>query len=186
MNYIFGYGSLICPKSRARTGFSSKAYPIEVQGIRRNWAVQPPDWPATAVGAIKDDSALCNGVYFQVDDQSLLQFDEREKGYERIELNWHMAKGLCNQPLPKTGKLWVYVGFENNKPTNERPIVLSYVDVILNGCLSYNESFAKRFIELTGHWQHLKNDRDNPIYLRAASHQNAQIIDELLSVVGQK
>jgi hypothetical protein len=35
--YIFGYGSLINPDSRARTGLSGEAIPVEVTGLERRW-----------------------------------------------------------------------------------------------------------------------------------------------------
>jgi len=35
--YIFGYGSLINPDSRARTGVSGEAIPVEVTGLERRW-----------------------------------------------------------------------------------------------------------------------------------------------------
>jgi len=36
--YIFGYGSLINPDSRARTGVSGEAIPVEVTGLERRWS----------------------------------------------------------------------------------------------------------------------------------------------------
>ena len=35
--YIFGYGSLINPDSRAKTGVSGEAIPVEVTGLERRW-----------------------------------------------------------------------------------------------------------------------------------------------------
>src|SRR5262245_2339508 len=35
--YVFGYGSLINPDSRARTGLSGEAIPVEVTGLERRW-----------------------------------------------------------------------------------------------------------------------------------------------------
>ncbi|MDO7643083.1 MAG: gamma-glutamylcyclotransferase, partial [Reinekea forsetii] len=71
MNYIFGYGSLICSDSRSRTGVSGPAHPVEVQGIARKWSVHVPDYAATAVGAHSDAHAHCNGVFFAVDEDNL-------------------------------------------------------------------------------------------------------------------
>jgi len=36
--YVFGYGSLINPDSRARTGVSGEAIPVEVTGLERRWS----------------------------------------------------------------------------------------------------------------------------------------------------
>jgi cation transport regulator ChaC len=35
--YVFGYGSLINPESRAKTGSSGEAIPVEVTGLERRW-----------------------------------------------------------------------------------------------------------------------------------------------------
>ena len=37
IDYVFGYGSLINPESRARTASSGQAIPIEVRGYQRAW-----------------------------------------------------------------------------------------------------------------------------------------------------
>ncbi len=166
MDYIFGYGSLICADSRSRTGITATAHPIEVEGISRKWSVHTPEWEATALNAHIDDRAECNGVYFQVDLENLQLFDLREQGYKRIALNWSKVKPLSNQPLPTDGTLWVYVGNNVSFPTTQKPIMHSYLDVILNGCLDISPEFAQRFTQLTDQWQHLVNDRASPEYPR--------------------
>jgi len=166
MNYIFGYGSLICTDSRSRTGISGSAHPIEVRGIARKWSVHVPDYAGTAVGAHSDPEAYCNGVFFAVDEDNLGRFDGREKGYRRIELPWADVQSLSTESLPLTGILWAYVGTSQAAPEAARPIMQSYLDVILNGCLNYGPDFARRFTELTGQWQHLVNDRAQPTYPR--------------------
>jgi hypothetical protein len=182
MDYIFGYGSLICEDSRNRTGTSGAAYAIEVDGISRNWSVHTPDWPATAVSVQQSETARCTGVYFAVDEDNLAQFDKREQGYDRIQIPWHKAAPACDQALPEQGNLWVYVGTQNNvTPLPDRPIMQSYLDVILNGCLDFNEHFAVRFLQLTGHWQHLIDDRKSPKYLRPlSSTERLNDIDRLI------
>ncbi|MBU2863025.1 gamma-glutamylcyclotransferase family protein [Reinekea marina] len=183
MHYIFGYGSLICQDSRSRTGTSSKAYAIEVKGISRNWSVHTPDWPATAVSVTQKQSSHCTGVYFEVDEANLKQFDRREQGYNRVQIPWESVAPSCTQPLPESGNLWVYVGKNNNvTPLPERPIMQSYLDVILNGCLDFSEHFAARFLQLTGHWQHLIDDRSNPQYVRPLnSTHRLELIDKLIA-----
>lgn len=182
MNYIFGYGSLICADSRSRTGLTTPAHPIEVKGIARSWSLHAPDSNATVVSAHLDESAICNGVYFSVDDFNLSLFDERERGYQRVKISWKDVLPLSEQPLPNEGTLWTYVGHEVAKPCKEKPILQSYLDVILNGCLDIHPSFAQRFTELTGNWENLLNDRHKPEYVRplksAERHPN---IDQIIS-----
>ncbi|TXR54034.1 gamma-glutamylcyclotransferase family protein [Reinekea thalattae] len=182
MHYIFGYGSLICGDSRSRTGVTANAYAIEVEGIARRWSAYIPSWSGTAVSAHLDPKSRCNGVYFAVDDENLALFDEREYGYRRVALPWQAVMPLDQTPLPRDGTLWVYVGNSVDIPSPEKPILQSYLDVIINGCLDIDESFARRFIELTGQWGHLVNDRDAPLYLRPLARKSSTArIDELLN-----
>lgn len=164
--YIFGYGSLICQDSRSRTGVTSDAYPIEVTGIQRRWSMHSPEWPATAVSAHHSPTHRCNGVYFAVDDRNLQKFDERERGYTRIALPWHQVDSLDSQALPEDGILWAYVGQETGAPSSARPIMQSYLDVILHGCLNFGTEFTTRFTQTTELWQHLVDDRHDPQYPR--------------------
>lgn len=181
MNFIFGYGSLICSDSRSRTGVSGPAFPIEVEGIARRWSLHSPDWPATAVSAHLSQESSCNGVFFEVDNINLERFDAREAGYDRIEIPWQKVTNLTEDPLPETGVLWAYVGKSTGQPTLNRPIMQSYLDVILNGCLDISDDFASRFAVLTEQWQHLVDDRHAPQYLRPLrSNHRTSDIDRVL------
>ena len=108
-HFIFGYGSLICPKSRAITAptlTNRLAQPISVQNLKRSWSARvdndphvPPQQTEkdeirqnirghTAVGVIRDESGCwCSGVLIEVSDMELAQFDEREYGYNRVQIN---------------------------------------------------------------------------------------------------
>ncbi|MHA7879157.1 MAG: gamma-glutamylcyclotransferase family protein [Saccharospirillum sp.] len=181
MHCLFGYGSLICQDSRSRTGLSGAALAVEVAGIARHWAVPVPDYHATAVGALQDDQSHCCGVVFQVDDSNLARFDEREQGYHRIPLPWPHVRSLDNQPLPTEYPLWAYVGKRVQPPSNALPIMQSYLDVILHGCLQYGEPFARRFLQTTQSWQYLLDDRHAPGYPRPLNNPAlAPALDELL------
>jgi cation transport regulator ChaC len=181
MQYIFGYGSLICSDSRNRTGISGMAHPVEVSGIARRWSLQTPEWPATAVSAHSVPGALCNGVYFAVDQANLELFDQREMGYDRVEVEWRNVAALSDHALPTQGALWTYVGRNTGKPSQDKPIMQSYLDVIMDGCLSYGEDFACRFTQQTELWQHLIDDRHNPQYPRPLKdHKHLPNIDQIL------
>lgn len=181
MQYIFGYGSLICADSRSRTGISGTAHPIEVKGIARRWSVHSPEWPATAVSAHSESDAKCNGVYFAVDQANLEQFDLREQGYDRISVDWNDVTSLSAAELPTEGVLWAYIGKETGQPSPAKPIMQSYLDVILNGCLDYGEHFAQLFTQQTDLWQHLVDDRHDPQYPRPLRNtQPLPKIDQVL------
>ena len=178
-DYIFGYGSLICADSRARTGITGDAIPVTALNIERSWSVPVPEARTTAVGATQKTGARCNGVIFPVSEDMLEQFDIREAGYDRIRLSTDQIDS--DQLLPDNLRIWVYVGQSTHRASPEHPIPQSYVDVIFNGCFSYGHQFTDTFIRSTSGWQHLINDRHAPRYPRAmADFRHADKVDSLL------
>ncbi len=169
-NYIFGYGSLICADSRARTGETGRAMAVTALDISRSWSVPVPASRTTAVGAIEHLGSRCNGVIFPVTPDSLEKFDIREVGYSRI----HLTPDRFDKPagIPNASKIWTYVGTEVRQPSDDMPIAQSYLDVIIKGCLSFGDDFVETFFNTTGHWHHLLNDRHAPRYLRPIATQH--------------
>jgi len=86
MDYIFGYGSLISSESRARTGESGRGIPVRVTGLRREWNHISTSSPMIAVSVVEDNESTCNGMVFSIPDGEILNFDEREKGYSRVNI----------------------------------------------------------------------------------------------------
>ena len=107
-NFIFGYGSLICPQSRATTApslINATAEPVVVNHIERAWSARvfyrkrahsssksknmtPSSvLGMTPVGVRFRRGAVCNGVLICVDDEELFRFDERELGYSRCRID---------------------------------------------------------------------------------------------------
>ena len=99
-HFIFGYGSLICPKSRSITAPSlheAIAEPVLVVGIERIWAAKvifsrgqknrDHIQGCTPMGIRKRQGAICNGVLIHVDDEELARFDIREEGYKRHKID---------------------------------------------------------------------------------------------------
>lgn len=181
MYALFGYGSLICANSRRRTGIGGSALAVEIDGIERRWSVPVPDYGATAVGAHLNPNSRCSGVVFVVDDDNLARFDEREQGYDRHRFDWSSVTCLDQQPLPTDLPLFAYIGHSSETPQSDRPIMQTYVDVIINGCLQYGDDFARRFMHTTRPWQHLADDRQVPQYPRAMTdHSLPARVDALL------
>ncbi len=84
--YIFGYGSLINRHSRLLTSRTGEAVPAIVNGLQRHWGKVDGSYKISPLVATVGEGH-CNGVLVKVEDGSLVEFDRREKGYRRIELD---------------------------------------------------------------------------------------------------
>ncbi|WP_162062516.1 gamma-glutamylcyclotransferase family protein [Vibrio taketomensis] len=179
--YIFGYGSLINSASRQLTGQTADAIPAIARGLCRYWGKVDESYILAPLVVTKG-KGMINGVLLQVDNTQLSEFDLRERGYQRIAIS---ARDLeCQLSLGDTDKVWIYVTEQAIPPCAMSPIVQSYVDTVLTGCLEISEQFAKQFIEHTIGWHHpLENDRSQPKYSRVAgvTNQHRIKIDILLS-----
>ncbi|PSW17614.1 gamma-glutamylcyclotransferase [Photobacterium sanctipauli] len=183
--YIFGYGSLINHHSRTRTGQTSEALPVTVEGIERHWGKIDSRYTISPLVARMGEGE-CNGVLMRVCDVALKQFDQREMGYQRIELAPEQI--VTNHDFDKRQPIWVYVRSEHEPPCEVQPIMQTYVDTVLAGCLSISESFAEKFVQTTKGWHHpLENDRHQPKYGNHAGVEESHLdhIDRLLMRVRQ-
>ena len=51
-------------------------------------------------------------------------------------------------------RVWVYLQREHKAADKRYPIHQSYVDIIMRGCLSISEGFARSFLDTTHGWHH--------------------------------
>jgi gamma-glutamylcyclotransferase (GGCT)/AIG2-like uncharacterized protein YtfP len=196
--FIFGYGSLIESQSRAMIAPSAlQASPVNVAGIQRGWFGQigGASLSPTYLAAIPDPHANCNGVIFRVSQQQLEAFDEHEIGYLRQRIDPHNISMLDGTKSAADGDVWFYAPPDKRFASPEFPIVQSYVDICLNGCLEIEATypltkeakFAEVFLKTSTDWSlYWVNDR---IFPRMATiHQpNASRIDELIKrVLGEE
>ncbi|GHA52175.1 gamma-glutamylcyclotransferase family protein [Photobacterium aphoticum] len=188
--YIFGYGSLINHHSRQLTGQTRGAIPATVEGLQRHWGKVNGNYQiAPLVAALGDGQ--CNGVLVQVDDAGLACFDQRERGYERVQLDPSQVVAQCNVDVDFEPQrpIWVYTRTSLTPPCSVWPIMQTYVDTVMAGCLSISEQFAREFVETTQGWHYpLENDRHQPKYGNHAGVESAHItqIDRLLAQVRQQ
>lgn len=179
--YIFGYGSLINGHSRLLTGQTEEAIPAIVTDLQRRWGKVEPSYRIAPLVA-EVGEGRCNGVLVKIRHQALADFDRREKGYRRIELD--PAKVVMNDSNLSSGPIWVYVKTNPEPPCEVQPIMQSYVDTVLAGCLSISDQFAKTFVETTMGWHHpIENDRHQPKYSRLAgvADEHLKHIDRLIA-----
>lgn len=163
LQYIFGYGSLIERESRIATWPSAElAVPVVVKGIARGWFDQTdvPSWNPTYLGGVAKPGAECNGVIFEVTPAEFASFVERETGYEPTRIDRSQITMLDGSSAAPNGDIWYFANTQQRLPSDEHPIVQSYVDVCLDGCLEIEAmyplarqaNFARRFIKTTSHW----------------------------------
>lgn len=185
-HFLFGYGSLISRESRHATGKTGKAEPIQVQDMRRSWNVAAPKMQMVGVGIVPEQAAICNGVLIEINEGEIASFDKREindtdHSYARAEIEFKKIIGL-HWEFDPSDKVWTYIVIKPCLPSREFPILQSYVDVILSGCLEISHEFAMGFICNTDGWENpWDNDRTHPKYIRHLKEVKFQYkIDELL------
>lgn len=189
-NYIIGYGSLMQKESRRITNpYAKYVYPIEVKGFKRVWGIPGGNYKATFLTLLKDQESSINAVYYPVADYDILETDEREMGYCRILVPKPDIQALGLKDLPE-GKYWIYAQKDNHiyLPNKEYPIVQSYVDIFLDGCIQIDKTynipqFLEECISKTHGWPiepgSWVNDRQHP--RRPFATANAFNIDKILS-----
>ena len=190
--YLIGYGSLMEDDSRKRTSpQAGPAHPIEVQGYRRGWfaRAEAVGFSTTYLGVLPERDSALNAVIYQVDPVELLATDQREVSYCRKRIDASDIKPLEREAFQApTGQIWIYVTQPDRvAPPNSRyPIVQSYVDIFVSGCLEQEQrfgltDFARQCLSTTTDWStHWVNDR---IYPRRPFRfqPKARPIDHLLS-----
>lgn len=182
-NYIFGYGSLISSESRLKTGESGKTTICYARGIKRSWNFVVPRDNNTALGAVYDEEAECNGVLIPIPEIELPKYDAREVGYSRQLIESDAIRLTNNHDVPPA--IWVYLLNTPGQPSSENPIIQSYLDVVLTGCFEVGgEQLARDFIALTHGWSvNWINDRQNPRYPRAM--ENVFLKNEIDEILNQ-
>ena len=152
---FFGYGSLV---NRA-----THSYPeirkTKVSGWARAWRHSNLREVAFLT-AIPDAQSTIEGVTAAVPNNDWAALDEREFAYDRVALECHENTAIYAIPTDK-----------HSAASKAHPILLSYLDVVVQGYLNeFGEAGAALFFATTHGWDApILNDRSAPIYPR---HQN--------------
>lgn len=180
-NYIFGYGSLLCPKSRGITAprLANNKYlqgetsplPVIVHNVERSWTARgmgndgDDDGDGggdylTYVSLQKKTGSKCAGVLIEVNDMELQQFDIRESGYDRVLVDINDVDHInsisssIGSSISDNSNIWMYIHTNPLPASSVFPIAQSYVDIILRGALTISEEFARSFLDTTYGWHH--------------------------------
>lgn len=199
--YVVGYGSLMQDESRAQTvPKAGRAHPVEIAGYRRGWFQRglPVGFSTTFLGVIADRQGRLNAVMYEVRPAELASTDSREHFYCRNLVEPGAVTRLDPGFSPPAGaQVWIYVSRAASAapPSRDYPIVQSYVDVFLSGCLEQEQrfalaGFARQCITTTSDWsEHWVNDRLYPrrplIYQPRASEIDALLSRELPRYFGR-
>lgn len=172
--FIIGYGSLMEESSKRKASTQvGENYPIYLKGFTRGW-IEPSTtrsgFGITFLGIQKEPRAKINAVYYKLDDsKAIYDYDKRESIYCRVKVSPKQIEPLSNNKLP-VGEYWTYLkeASENNRASTDKPLLQSYVDLFLSGCLELEEKynlkhFAENCIKTTKYWSPIWiNDRANP------------------------
>ncbi|MCT4555006.1 MAG: gamma-glutamylcyclotransferase [Pelagimonas sp.] len=158
--YFFGYGSLV----NAQTHEYAPVHRATARGWRRAWRYTA-DRQVAYLTAIRDDSSEIDGLIAPVPSHSWAELDFRERAYERLP-----AAHDVTHDAPRADDIAIYaIAPERlNLPDDDHPVLLSYVDVVLQGYLQvYGVEGAQRFLHSTTGWEApILNDRTAPRYPR--------------------
>lgn len=105
--WVFGYGSLVDPRSLARTidrlaQLGVDAFEADLAGYGRRWnygtlavgeSVDEPgrEWRIVALGLTVAVAESVNGLIARVDDADLAALDRRERNYDRVDVTEAMT-----------------------------------------------------------------------------------------------
>ncbi|SDZ00794.1 hypothetical protein SAMN05444004_10517 [Jannaschia faecimaris] len=150
MNRFFGYGSLV----NRQTHTYHTAEPMTVTGWRRAWRATPINPVAFLTGELHDGSTI-DGLAADVPGGAWDALDLRETGYLRAM-------------LPEGPQIYHIPTDLHGTPKDVRPILLSYLDVVVQGFLrEFGEDGVTRFFDTTVGWETpIRNDRAAPQYPR--------------------
>ncbi|MCB1330597.1 MAG: gamma-glutamylcyclotransferase [Maritimibacter sp.] len=180
--YFFGYGSLV----NRRTHSYPDARKARVAGWRRAWRKSPlRQRPYLTV--VPDPGSEVLGLVAKVPGADWAALDDREHAYERRDVT-----GAVTHQLGAGVEVALYAlaaaGQEN--PGEDHPLVLSYIDAVVQGYLvEYGIDGVGHFFATTSGWHvPVLDDRAHPIYARAQvlNMTERDVVDEGLAAVGAR
>ena len=180
--HFFGYGSLV---NRDTHDFAP-VHPSRITGWRRVWH-RAPVRPAAFLSVVRDANATIEGVIAPVPNDDWIALDAREYAYDRVKVTeavLHSAEDV------RDISIYTIPPHKSAPPDEDHPILLSYVDAVVQGYLKeFGEQSAVQFMQTTEGWETtVRNDRDAPIYPRAQilTALERSFVDDMLVTVRAK
>lgn len=180
MIFVFGYGSIINYGTRTVESLREDMA-VRVSGLSRGWFQRIESLSTTSLGVVERDGASCNGVLVEVSPELLAELDNREEDYVRETLDHKNIELLTDGKLEDETTVYVYKTTHPEPATEEFPIVQSYVDMVLYGCLAHGEEFAEEFVKTTEFSDApLIDDADKPKHPRRKPEYSNGAVKEFL------
>lgn len=184
--HYFGYGSLVNAATRQP---QEKAQPAALAGWRRTWThfYHAPWGPGRSLSIEQAPGVVIEGVLVALTDGALERLDERERGYDRLELDGALLDMRGADPVDsfyvyRTASAWPDGGL------TAHPITRSYMDCVMQGYrLTFGPTGLDRLLETTAAWDGaVLDDRADPRYPRAVTLEpdEAALYDQALSRAG--
>jgi hypothetical protein len=178
--HFFGYGSLV---NRATHSYPD-AEPASLRGWRRVW-VHTAVRPLAYLSVEPDADCTIQGLIAHVPGGDWAALDAREHGYNR-----HLAQAIRHGGSQHPIQVYAVPQTACGVPVAAHPILLSYIDVVIQGFLrEFGTEGAKNFFATTSGWQApIQDDRAAPLYPRAQTLSVAEraVVDDGLAAVGAR
>lgn len=180
--HFFGYGSLVNRNTHDFTPIHSS----RITGWRRIWQ-RAPNRPAAFLSVIAETDAQIDGVIAPVPNDDWVALDAREFSYSRLAVTDAVQHSALDV---RDISIYAIPPESAAPPDSDHPILLSYVDAVLQGYLrEFGEDGAARFVATTEGWDTpVRNDRDAPVYPRAQRLTPAEQswVDDMLLSAGAR
>lgn len=174
--FFFGYGSLV----NRRTHGHHEAHRARLRGWVRMWR-HTELRPVAFLTAVPEPGAEIDGLIAGVPSADWRELDERERAYDRV-VAVDVEHGL---PHPVEVSLYHIPEGKHGKPDRAHPVLLSYIDVVVQGYLNeFGEDGVARFFATTRGWDApVADDRADPIYVRhqVLSRAERALVDRWLA-----
>lgn len=180
--FFFGYGSLV---NRATHAYAQAA-PAVANGWRRAW-VHTDTRPQAYLTAVRATGQRITGLIAAVPNGDWAELDMRESGYDRIAQTDNISH---TQPDVAGIAIYAVPPQASSGVAARHPILLSYLDVVLQGYLrEFGPEGAQDFIDTTDGWETpVLDDRAAPRYPRHQTLAPAEIVfvDAALDRLGSR
>lgn len=174
--HFFGYGSLV----NRQTHSYDNPRAARVTGWHRAWR-RSPHRALCYLTAVPDSADYIEGLIASVPGADWAALDARERAYARVTLGSEIRHDGGDLDVA----IYAIAHGEHHAPTDDNPVLLSYLDVVVQGYFrEFGREGVDHFFQTTEGWNApILNDRADPIYPRAQvlSTEETELVDEGLS-----